>query len=145
MSHRPARIRCNAIAVLRFVAGCFLLVASWIDCRAEEGRLQAGIALKNITPTEFPVWVNGGIAAVQADKATDPLNARCLVLSDGQREIAICVVDNCILPVELVDEARRLASQLAGIAPSHILISATHTHSAVSVAGTHGTPVQEAC
>jgi putative membrane-bound dehydrogenase-like protein len=143
MSHRPARIRCNAIAVLRFVAGCFLLVASWIDCRAEEGRLQAGIALKNITPTEFPVWVNGGIAAVQADKATDPLNARCLVLSDGQREIAICVVDNCILPVELVDEARRLASQLAGIAPSHILISATHTHSAVSVAGTHGTPVQE--
>ncbi len=143
MSHRPARVRCNATSILRFVAGWFLLVASWVDCRAEEGRLQAGIALKNITPTVFPVWVNGGIAAVQADKATDPLHARCLVLADGTREIAICVVDNCILPVELVDEARRLASQLTGIAPSHILISATHTHSAVAVAGVHGTPVQE--
>jgi putative membrane-bound dehydrogenase-like protein len=143
MSHRPARVRRDPQAFLRALAGCFLLVAGWIDCRAEEGRLQAGIALKNITPTEFPVWVNGGIAAVQADKATDPLNARCLVLSDGQREVAICVVDNCILPVELVDEARRLASQMAGIAPSHILISATHTHSAVAVAGAHGTPVQE--
>jgi putative membrane-bound dehydrogenase-like protein len=143
MSHRPARFRRDATAIPRFVAGCFLLLASWFDCRAEEGRLQAGIALKNITPTVFPVWVNGGIAAVQADKATDPLHARCLVLADGTREVAICVVDNCILPVELVDEARRLTSELAGIAPSHILISATHTHSAVAVAGVHGTPVQE--
>ncbi|MFO0925162.1 MAG: PVC-type heme-binding CxxCH protein [Pirellulales bacterium] len=105
--------------------------------------LRAGVYCKNINPETFPVWVNGGIAASQADRVHDPLSARCLVLeSDGTR-VALCIVDNCILPIELVDEARRLSSERTGIPPSHILIAATHTHSAVSVAGVHGTPVQE--
>jgi hypothetical protein len=105
--------------------------------------LRVGAYAKNITPTHFPVWVNGGIAAGKAERAVDPLYARSLVLYDGTTRLAICVVDNCILPVDLVDRARQLTSEKTGIAPANILISATHTHSAVSVAGTHGAPVQE--
>jgi neutral ceramidase len=110
---------------------------------AEPNSIQAGVYLKNINPKTMPVWVNGNIAGVKSDRIHDPLNARCLVLSDGTTKLAICVVDSCAIPLDLTDEARRLAAERTGIDPSCILISATHTHSAVSVLGAHGTPVQE--
>ncbi|MEY4566559.1 MAG: hypothetical protein RLY14_1529, partial [Planctomycetota bacterium] len=125
-----------------FLLALWLLAAS-DGVTSEPTTLRVGAFAKNITPTQFPVWVNGGIAAGRAERAVDPLYARSLVLYDGTTRIAICVVDNCILPVELVDRARQLTSERTGIAPTNILISATHTHSAVSVAGTHGAPVQE--
>jgi putative membrane-bound dehydrogenase-like protein len=121
----------------------FCLFAGRSGVTSEPSKLRVGAYAKNITPTQFPVWVNGGIAAGKAERAVDPLYARSLVLYDGATRLAICVVDNCILPVDLVDRARQLTSEKTGIAPSNILISATHTHSAVSVAGTHGAPVQE--
>lgn len=105
--------------------------------------LKVGVYAQDITPKSFPVWVNGNIAGVQADRWHDPLHARCLVISQGNKTLAICIVDNCILPVELVDAARKLTTEKTGIPPEHILIAATHTHSAVSVAGVHGTPIQE--
>ena len=107
-----------------------------------EGQFLAGAFAKNINPTQLPVWVNGGIAGRQIDRINDPLHARCLVLGDGKKQVAICIVDNCILPLELVDRAKELTTSATGIAVNHILIAATHTHSAVSVAGTHGTPSQ---
>ncbi len=64
-------------------------------------------------------------------------------MSDGRSEIAICIVDSCLLPIELTEKARQMISESTGIRSDHILIAATHTHSAVSVAGAHGTPVQE--
>ena len=107
------------------------------------GPFRAGVYAKNIDPKSLPVWVNGNIAGVQADRIHDSLHARCLVMSDGRSEIAICIVDSCLLPIELTEKARQMISESTGIRPDHILIAATHTHSAVSVAGAHGTPVQE--
>ena len=103
----------------------------------------AGAFAKNITPVNLPVWVNGGIAGRKLDRISDPLHARCLVLSDGKTQVAICIVDNCILPLDLIDKAKETTQSKTGIATNHILIAATHTHSAVSVVGTHGTPVQQ--
>ncbi|MCY2982961.1 MAG: c-type cytochrome [Planctomycetota bacterium] len=103
----------------------------------------AGAFAKNISPVNLPVWVNGGISGRKIDRITDALNARCLVLSDGKTQVAICIVDNCILPLEIIDKAKELTQSKTGIAPNRILIAATHTHSAVSVVGTHGTPVQQ--
>ena len=120
---------------------CFL-IATAKESHAE-GQFLAGAFAKNINPTQLPVWVNGGIAGRQIDRINDPLHARCLVLGDGKKQVAICIVDNCILPLELVDRAKELTNSATGIALSHILIAATHTHSAVSVAGTHGTPPQQ--
>lgn len=107
------------------------------------GQLMAGAFARNINPLKLPVWVNGGIAGRQIDRITDPLHARSLVLGDGKTQIAICIVDNCILPLDLVNKAKELAQAKTGIPVSHISIAATHTHSAVSVAGTHGTPTQD--
>jgi putative membrane-bound dehydrogenase-like protein len=133
----------QALGVLLFASSCFANATGREPTPDSRGELRAGAYARNINPLQLPVWVNGGIAGRQIDRITDPLHARSLVLSDGTTQIAICVVDNCILPLELVDQAKELAKAKTGIDASHIMISATHTHSAVSVSGAHGTPVQE--
>src|SRR4029453_13553521 len=61
--------------------------------------------------------------------------ARCLVLDDGGTKVAFVVTDSCMVPREVVDDARNQASKLTGIPKHHILISATHTHTAPTLAG----------
>ena len=104
---------------------------------------RAGAFAIDITPLELPVLVNGGVRERTADKVSDPLHARCLVLDDGSVQLAIAVVDNCLIPRSLADEAKALASKDTGIPIERILISATHTHSAPSVFGCLGTDCDE--
>jgi neutral ceramidase len=73
----------------------------------------------------------------------DPLHARCLVLDDGTVQIALAVVDSCVIPQPLMDEAKRRAEQATGISARRILISATHCHSAPSVCSLLGSGVEE--
>jgi hypothetical protein len=91
---------------------------------------RAGAFAVNINPVKFPVSVNGGMSDRQATKAHDPLQARCLVLDNGNTKIAIAVCDSCMIPREILDEAKRQASKLTGIPADRMLISATHTHTA---------------
>jgi hypothetical protein len=76
-------------------------------------------------------------------EVTDRLHARCLVLDDGSVEIALAVVDNCVIPGPLMDEAKRLVQQATGIPADRILISATHSHSTPSVYGVLGSGQNE--
>lgn len=105
--------------------------------------LKAGAFARPIDPQSFPVWVNGGIAAQKADRVQDTLFVRCLVLEASGHKVAIAIVDNCILPHEVTDAAKTLIQKRVGLPPERVLIAATHTHSAVSVAGVHGCPVQD--
>jgi neutral ceramidase len=104
-----------------------------VNARAND--LSAGAFAMDVTPTKFPISVNGNMADVQARGANDPLHARCLVLDDGTTKLAIVVVDSCMIPRELVLDAKAQATKATGIAADHILISATHTHSAPTVTG----------
>lgn len=92
---------------------------------------RAGAAASNITP-----WLDEGIVGGwSAPKATyihDELFARCLVLDDGQTQIALVIVDNLGLAREVCDAAKRQIRQHTGIPEDHILIAATHTHSSIS-------------
>ncbi len=97
----------------------------------------------DITPLEFPVLVNGGVRERVANQVHDSLHARCLVLDDGTVQLAIVVVDSCLIPRSLADEAKALAAQDTGIPSERILISATHTHSAPSLCGCLGTDRDE--
>lgn len=99
---------------------------------------RAGAFAIDISPLEFPVIVNGNMTENKADKITDRLHARCLVLDDGTNQIAIAIVDNCMIPRHLLDEAKELASKATGIPTNRMLISATHCHSAPSVHGCLG-------
>src|SRR5262249_59432111 len=96
---------------------------------------RAGAHAQNINPKKYPVSVNGGMTDRQAKVAHDPLHARCLVLDDGRTKLALCVVDACMVPRAITDEAKRLAQKATGIPAAHILISATHTHTAPTLAG----------
>jgi hypothetical protein len=104
---------------------------------------RAGAFAIDITPLKLPVIVNGGMTERTADKITDRLHARCLVLDDGTTQIAIAVVDSCMVPRDLLDEAKELASKATGIPADRMMISATHTHSAPSVHGCLGSDKDE--
>jgi hypothetical protein len=108
-----------------------------------EKSFRAGAYAIDISPLKLPVIINGGMTERIADKITDRLHARCLVLDDGRVQVALVVVDSCMVPRDLCDEAKELASRATGIPPQRILISATHTHSAPSVHGCLGSDKDE--
>jgi hypothetical protein len=89
----------------------------------------------DITP-KLPISLNGGMTDRKAMFIHDPLHARCLVLASGKTTLALVVVDSCMVPDEVVQEAKRLIHKQIGIPPSQVLISATHTHSAPTLAPT---------
>ena len=104
---------------------------------------RAGAHAMDITPTWFPIVVNGMFQPRYADEAHDPLHARCLVLDDGGQQVALVEVDSCVIGRELMDEAKRLAHEATGIPTDRMFLAATHTHSAPSVAGALNTDPDE--
>ncbi len=120
----------------RFGLVAALLLA--VPVTAAEKIFRAGAAKIDITPSTFPVIVNGGILEKSATKVSDTLYARALVLDDGTTRIALCVVDTCMMMRELIDEAKGIASKTTGIPMDRMLVSATHTHSAPSAMGCLG-------
>ena len=99
-------------------------------------KLQAGAATSNITP-ELGGEVVGGFLPFPATHIHDELHARCLVLDDGTTQVALVVCDLLGLHRSLSLEARKLIETETGIPAAHVLISGTHTHSAVNAIGTH--------
>jgi hypothetical protein len=90
---------------------------------------RAGAATSNVTPP-LGASINGGMVDRRATHVHDELHARCLVLDDGTTKLAFAIVDSCMLPVEVTDAAKQIVAERAGIPATHVLVSATHTHSA---------------
>lgn len=105
---------------------------------------RAGAFAMDVTPKKFPISVNGGMSDREVKSANDPLHARCLVLDDGKTKLAIVVVDSCMLPRELIEDAKAQAAKKTGIPKSHMLVSATHTHSAPTSTGVFQSDPDEA-
>ena len=110
---------------------CALSVLTTVDAWAE---FKAGAAVVDVTPLQFPVVVNGGLVARTVDEVKTPLNARAIVLDDGRMRLGIVVVDSCFMQRPFLDEVKQLAARRTKIRTDRMLISATHTHSAPSVA-----------
>ncbi|SDM71293.1 hypothetical protein [Kriegella aquimaris] len=92
---------------------------------------RAGAATANITPF-LGGGIVGGWGTPPAEYVHDELHARCLVLDDGTTKLVFIIVDNVGLPFNLIDKAKRIIQEETGIKKENIMISATHTHSAVS-------------
>ena len=97
-------------------------------------QFRAGAAASNITP-RLGISINGYFNDRLAAHIHDELHARCLVLDDGQTRLAIVVCDSCMIPREVMDAAKRRIEEKHGLAAGHVLISATHTHTAPTSAG----------
>ena len=121
---------------MRIVHLLALSLALGLTCHAE---FRAGAVALDVSPKQFPVLVNGGMTSRSASGVTDPIYAKALLLADGKTEIAIVVVDSCMMPQPMLDEAKALATKRTGIPSDRILISATHTHTAPSTLGCLGT------
>jgi len=73
---------------------------------AADKTFRAGAAAVDISPTKFPVIVNGMFDERTATKAHDRLMSRALVLDDGSDQLVIVVVDSLMISRELLDQAK---------------------------------------
>lgn len=92
----------------------------------------AAAAQVDVTPTSLPVIVNCGFAERTSGQITSRLFAKALVLTEANTQIALTIVDSCMMPGTLLDRAKAIASKNTGIPANRMLIAATHTHSAPS-------------
>jgi len=111
---------------------------------ADRPALRAGASAIDVSPSSFPVLINGGFLQNTTTKVNDSLFAKCLVLDDGTTRLAIVIVDSCMIPRELLDRAKEMAREKTGIATNRMLIAATHTHSAPAAMGALGCPADAA-
>ena len=124
---------------VHLIAGQLLFVCLFATSSLATVRtFRAGAYAANITPSKLPAIVNGGFREKTSNTVYDRLYARCLVLDNGDERIALVVVDSCMVPRNLCDQAKAIASQTTGIRTDRILISSTHTHSAPSAMGALG-------
>jgi len=123
----------SLLLISLFAAAIALPSPAWAE-------LQAGTAVVDITPQEWPLAPRGSFTPRPVDSAHDPLRVRCLVLDDGNTSIALGVVDSCMVHRDVLDPAKKQASEATGIPVEHMLISASHTHSAPFANAQHGTP-----
>lgn len=145
--HRPLPARLVPAEFLGLRHGCtpFFLRLSYllafalgtvaVSAAPAVAKLRARAATSNITPPIGTLKV-GGFVPTPSTHIHDELHARCLVLDDGRRKIAIVICDLLGFHRSVSVEARRLIQETTGIPAENVLISATHTHSAGSALGT---------
>ena len=117
--------------------GILLLAAT--SAIAADPPFRAGAVTVEITPKKLPAIIAGGFLEGRATKVNDPLYVRCIALDDGKTKIAFAIVDTCMMAQSLIDEAKQQASTQCGIPMDHLMVSATHTHSAPAAMGCLGT------
>jgi hypothetical protein len=125
----------------RLLLAAYVLLVGLTTANAGKvpGVFRAGAFAMDVTPTSFPVIVNGGFFSQTADKAHDRLHVRWLVLDDGKTRVALGVLDTCVIPGEFADAVRANAAKVTGIPAKRVMLSATHTHSAPSLMRCLGT------
>lgn len=116
---------------LRFAVALLCLVAAAVAAPA--GGFKAGAFAQDITPASLPSPINGGLKGAFAATVTDPMHARALALHDGTQELILCVVDACMIPREICAAAKQIAARETGVSVSHMLISATHSHTCATM------------
>jgi hypothetical protein len=89
--------------------------------------LEAGIAFVDITPP-VPFRMCGYFSERLSTGTKDPLQARAIVLRQGQETAALVFCDVIGFPVAIAMPAREKASAATGIPVDHIAVAGTHTH-----------------
>jgi hypothetical protein len=96
-----------------------------------ERHLSAGAATSVITPN-LGVSLCGSMEDRRAEHIHDDLLARCLVLDNGDVRLALVLLDLIAARKEWLTEIKHAVHGHTGIPMGNVLISCTHTHSAVT-------------
>jgi len=96
---------------------------------AEDGALRAGAYHVDTTP-ELGAELGGYFQPRIADVVERPLEAKALALQSGDTTLLLISCDILMMrAADIVDEAKARITAATGVPASHILVSATHTHS----------------
>ncbi|HUS40667.1 MAG TPA: hypothetical protein VMX74_14540 [Pirellulales bacterium] len=105
---------------------------------ATAGELRVGAATVNLLADDSMV-IGGSIGPKWAKGQEGQLCAVAVVIEKpGAGKVAIVACDVLFTPRSIVDAALAMIEETVAIPPSHVLISATHTHHAPSTAKLHG-------
>ena len=112
-----------------FVVCAVVLVGVNTASRAAEP-LEAGLAARDITPDTGYGHYRGESTGVN-----DPLQAKALVLRQGDETAALIMCDIIVVPRALSKRIRSRVAEETGIPFEHIGVAATHTHTGPSFSG----------
>ena len=99
--------------------------------------LKAGAATSNITPP-LGTAIPGGFRPRYAQNVDDELSAKALVIDNDSTCIALVTCDLIAVTQQMVDVAKQRIADRCDIPPEHVMVNATHTHTAVAVANLLG-------
>jgi neutral ceramidase len=94
----------------------------------EKPLFRAGAATGDVT-APLGTSMNGGFHDREATYIHDPQLVRCLALDDGTMQVVLVLVDSCVIGRDVFDEAKAMVEKASGLPASHLLMSATHSHS----------------
>ena len=95
--------------------------------------LKAGSATANITPP-LGTRIPGGFRPRYAENVDDELFAKAVVIDNGTTRIAIVTCDLIAIPEKVADAAKARIADRCDIPAAHVMVNATHTHTAVAIA-----------
>ena len=95
--------------------------------------LKAGSAMANITPP-LGTRIPGGFRPRYAENVDDELFAKAVVIDNGSTRVALITCDLIAIPEKIADAAKARIADRCNIPPAHVMVNATHTHTAVAVA-----------
>lgn len=129
---------------MKIIAWCGVILISTVSllssvAKVSADEFSAGAAIVDVTPNQLPVLVNGGMLSRTAEQIKTTVNARALAFRLGDTSVCMVVVDSCMMPKQLLDDAKRRAASRTKLRADQIMISATHTHTAPSSFGALGT------
>lgn len=105
-------------------------------------QLTAGAAQLDITPglgAHLVGYFNDRVAT----NIIDPLQAKAIVLRNDETTIGFVICDLITVPGSVVNAAKAIIAERAGVAPENILIAGTHTHTGPAISSALGTPAEE--
>lgn len=112
---------------MRFLIAMTLTVSLSLPLPTFAGPLTAGAAQVDITPP--PGTPMAGYYALRGAEGTrDPLRAKALVFEKDGTRAALVALDLIGTTAGMVADARKLIAEQTGIPGSHVMISATHSH-----------------
>ena len=98
-----------------------------------QATLKAGSATANITPP-LGTRIPGGFRPRYAENVDDELFAKAVVIDNGTTRIAIVTCDLIAIPEKVADAAKARIADRCDIPAAHVMVNATHTHTAVAIA-----------
>ena len=95
--------------------------------------LKAGSASANITPP-LGTRIPGSFRPRYAENVDDELFAKAVVIDNGTTRVAIVTCDLIAIPEKVADAAKARIADRCDIPAAHVMVNATHTHTAVAIA-----------